>query len=73
MQCAIEDSKGDEYDLSPLVKSNGNWKVRGTKNKATYYINICRVLHRNKEVSGCPAKSSACMKFDNGTAINIGK
>lgn len=73
MQCVVKDSKGNEYDLSPLVKSTDNWKVTGTKNEATYYINICRVLHRNDEVSDCPAKSSACKKLKNGTGINIGK
>ena len=70
MQCVVKDSKGNEYDLSPLVKSPGNWKV--TEDKSTYYINICRVLHRNDEVSDCPAASSVCMKLENGTAISIG-
>ena len=71
MECAAKDSQGNEYDLSSLVKTDGNWRV--TKDGITYYINICRVLHQTKETSGCPTKSSVCKKFANGTGINIGK
>ena len=71
MECAAKDSHGNEYDLSSLVKTDGNWMV--TTKDGTYYINICRVLHRTEKTSGCPTKSSVCKKFANGTGINIGK
>ena len=72
MECAVRDSKTHrEYDLSPLVKTNDNWVVM--KDGRTYYINICRVLHRTKDTSGCPAKSSVCMKLKNATEVSIGK
>jgi hypothetical protein len=71
MECAVRDSLGNEYDLSPLVKTDGNWHV--TKNGKDYYINICRVLHQTEATSGCPTRSSVCVKFANGTGVNIGE
>jgi hypothetical protein len=73
MVCVVKDSQGNEYDLSPLVKTDGNWVV--TKDGVTYYINICRVLHQTEETSGCPSNSSACMKKKeaHGTVTSIGE
>jgi hypothetical protein len=71
MVCVVKDSQGNEYDLSPLVRTDGNWVV--TKDGVTYYINICRVLHQTEETSGCPSNSSACMKKADGTVTSIGE
>ncbi|GIY45748.1 hypothetical protein CDAR_543892 [Caerostris darwini] len=64
IECNVIDSKGNEYDLSPLSKfSGGNWDVpdfRPENMRMIYHINFCRPL--NKVLSyKCPGgASSAC-------------
>ncbi|XP_028411568.1 cation-independent mannose-6-phosphate receptor-like [Dendronephthya gigantea] len=71
MECALKDKHGNEYDLSPLVRTKDNWKVK--KNGKTYFINICRVLHRNNDTKSCPVRSSACMVSPNKPGVDMGE
>ncbi|XP_028412187.1 cation-independent mannose-6-phosphate receptor-like isoform X2 [Dendronephthya gigantea] len=71
MECALKDKHGNEYDLSPLVRTKDNWKV--TKNGKIYFINICRVLHRNNDTKSCPVRSSACMVSPNKPGVDMGE
>ncbi|XP_055946152.1 cation-independent mannose-6-phosphate receptor-like isoform X1 [Argiope bruennichi] len=64
VDCTAVDSKGNEYDLSPLAKfSDGNWDVadfRPENMRVIYHINFCRPLNKVKSYK-CPGgASSAC-------------
>lgn len=67
VECMVIDGS-DSYDLSPLVKATGHYKVTSeltNSDDATYYINICRPLNPIQEVL-CPPNAAACKVSKDG-------
>ena len=58
VDCVVTDSQGNEYDLSPLAKREGNWNViDSTRTNLQYFINVCRPINVGTGVeSKCPGK-----------------
>ncbi|XP_071956716.1 cation-independent mannose-6-phosphate receptor-like [Antedon mediterranea] len=56
VDCLISDSHGNEYNLTPLSKEDGNWEVVDTRDESSdlrYHINVCRPLN-NDNGYNCP-------------------
>ncbi|XP_033118003.1 cation-independent mannose-6-phosphate receptor-like [Anneissia japonica] len=78
VDCLIADSHGNEYDLTPLAKEDGNWEVvdtRENKRHLRYHINICRPLNNNADYN-CPGGAiGSCQTSTTGNAadkLNLG-
>ena len=53
---SIQDNLGQQYDLTPLARSQGNWVVldtRATHTDLHYYINVCRPVNPAENMT-CP-------------------
>ena len=58
VDCVVTDSQGNEYDLSPLAKHDGNWNViDSARTNIQYFINVCRPINVGTGAeSNCPGK-----------------
>ena len=58
VDCLVSDSRGNQYDLSPLAKDSGNWEAvdtRTTGSTMSYHINVCRPINKgDPATSSCP-------------------
>ncbi|KAL3881276.1 hypothetical protein ACJMK2_027732 [Sinanodonta woodiana] len=58
---------GDEYDLSPLIKSEGGYLVDSVDDREVY-INVCRDITADNDTSTCSKGSGSCRVInDKGT------
>ncbi|KAH9498514.1 Cation-independent mannose-6-phosphate receptor [Bulinus truncatus] len=56
VNCVVEDSRGQQFDLTPLARESGNWEVvdvRPTHNHLKYHINVCRPVNPTPTMT-CP-------------------
>ncbi|KJE92774.1 hypothetical protein, variant 2 [Capsaspora owczarzaki ATCC 30864] len=63
---------GEQFDLSPLIKSTGNWEALDTRDGGTYkyLINVCHALNPTSSSSSvCPARSGACQTKPSDTTF----
>lgn len=68
---ASDPATGAQYDLSPLIKTTGNWEALDTTQTSTatykYLINVCHALNPVVNTN-CGARSGACQtKLANDT------
>ena len=55
VDCHAIDNQGNEYDLSGLAKSDGNYMVPDPERSTLkYYINLCQPLNPQAETNKCP-------------------
>ena len=56
VSCVVQDSKGQQFDLSSLARKDDNWIVidtRETHSDLRYHINVCRPVNPTKSMT-CP-------------------
>ena len=67
VQCSIRNEDGsvdDQYDYSPLSKSERNWQARisgPNREGVVYFINVCRTVVLQKVARRCPPTAGVCM------------
>ncbi|XP_078698219.1 cation-independent mannose-6-phosphate receptor-like isoform X2 [Branchiostoma floridae x Branchiostoma belcheri] len=65
VECVYHDKEGNQFDLTPLSLSHGNWEIIPTSrssNNEIFYINVCRSVVHSRGVQ-CPYNAGACMKL----------
>ena len=60
--------KALHYNLSPLMKDDGNWQVVTGKGERayTYFINVCQALVRKGRAANCSSSASSCQVRSDG-------
>lgn len=59
VDCLVSDFHGNQYDLTPLARVEGNWQVvdsRSSHSDLRYYINVCRPINPIGN-SSCPGNA----------------
>ncbi|KAM9355931.1 cation-independent mannose-6-phosphate receptor [Pholidichthys leucotaenia] len=71
VDCRITDSRGNEYDLSRLIRNGGDspWIPIDTDPAKSFYINICKPLPPMKE---CPVGPLGACGVFSGKSYNLG-
>ena len=69
--CSIEDSAGNQYDLSDLSLSDNNYKYESETDKRLFLLNVCGTVVHTHEALKCPPNTAVCLidksKEDNTT------
>ncbi|XP_071800837.1 cation-independent mannose-6-phosphate receptor-like [Asterias amurensis] len=74
VDCLVSDDTGNQYDLSPLAKDDGNWEAVDMQSGVKYYINVCRPVNSvTSETHFCPGGPiGACQTTSDDKAFNMG-
>eukprot|EP00911_Craspedida_sp_UC1_P002414 UC1_evm2s1801 len=75
-ECLTADVHGNEYDLSPLTLTKGNWEVLDElkRDSHRYYINVCHALNPEPALSKCTTGSAACQVDASGdSSYSLGR
>ncbi|XP_068221483.1 cation-independent mannose-6-phosphate receptor isoform X2 [Palaemon carinicauda] len=73
--CVINDDKGNIYDLRPLYKPHGNWKVIDSRRdeRVLYHINMCGEVNDEAFYHCPPGPIGACQtSIGASSAYNMG-
>lgn len=67
--CYVIDTSGSRYDLTPLIRLNGSYKVWSSEHR-DFFINVCTDVSSDK----CHPdwQSSACIRNENGQMESVG-
>ena len=64
VDCLVSDDTGNQYDLSPLAKDDGNWEAVDMQSGVKYYINVCRLVNSvTSETHFCPGIDIFALHF----------
>ena len=73
VDCTVADeTRGLQYDLSPLERQEGNWEIPGP-NRSLYILNVCRSLVQTHStlITKCSTSASACLSTQAGRCVQF--
>ncbi|XP_041350855.1 cation-independent mannose-6-phosphate receptor-like [Gigantopelta aegis] len=75
IDCTVIDAKGQQYDLSPLARTDSNWEVpdsRDTHKNLKYLINVCRPVVQTASNTSCPGGPVGACQVGGSHSFSMG-